>query len=371
MNIGLKFLLLFLGSLLLALVIGGVVTYDSVKKEVKKETDYSLAEEKRILAGSIAEGKPISALINRKVKISQGSIEEWPEDKRGTFRDTLMLHVPTDNMEIFRSHTSVIHIDSAAYQITLTDVFIEETDLLEGVIQTMTRLFVVISLLFLLVGFLFAHYLLKPFYNTLDSIQNFRVSDQIAIDLPRSSTKEFNTLNSFLTDMMKKAKSDFHTLKEFTQNASHEIQTPISIIKGKLELLQEGEHLREKDLKLIGDSQASLARLSSLTDSLALLTKLENKEFVSVDSHNFSNVTERLVQEFRELAELKGLKFQNDIQPNVNLRIEEPLSEILISNLLKNAIVHNVNDGQISLSLSDEMLVVKNTGKELAESPEQ
>ncbi len=368
MRIITKFTLLYLVLLFITLAVGGVVTYQSVKQEVKTETDYSLREETRIIAQSISEGKPIDALENIKVQIHILP-ENTQEDARGTISDTLMMHNNLKRMEVFRFQTSTHKIGDHVYAINVADVFIEENDMLEGVINTMLRLFIVLSLLFIVFGFIFSKIILNPFDKTLNIIDNFDIGSRSATEFPKSSTKEFVQLNMFLNKMMNRVSKDYNSLKEFSENASHEMQTPLAIAKGKLEILQESERLKEAELDLIITSQKELSKLSNLTHALGLLTKLDNEEFKSKEPINFSEVVQESLSIFTELASLREIEVNSNLDTDVVLKIEKSLADVLVSNLLKNSIQHNIANGKIGVTLSNSSLIVKNTGKNPKQDP--
>src|SRR6202000_3201098 len=93
----------------------------------------------------------------------------------------------------------------------------------------------------------------------------------------------------FLKKMTEKAQEDYQSLKEFTENASHELQTPTAIIRGKLDLLMESD-IRDEQAVLIAEMQNALERLSRIHSSLTLLTKLENKEYEAKEAGKLSGL---------------------------------------------------------------------------------
>lgn len=363
MRIITKFTLLYLILLFITLIAGGLLTYQIVKQEVKNETDYSLLEYTRIIVGSIEEGKPIHALENAKVQIEKLD-SNGIEDKTGVFSDTLMMHRLLNRMEVFRSHTSIHRINDDLYSINVNDVFIEENDMLEVVFNTMLRLFIVLSLLFIIFGFIFSRIILKPFQETLDLVDNFEIDQNQATKFPKSSTKEFSQLNLFLNKMMKRVSKDYNALKEFSENASHEMQTPLAIAKGKLEILQESKRLREAEHDLIITSQRELSKLSNLTQSLGLLTKLDNEEFRSNEIINFSKILNESLVVFKELAALKNVTIHSEVMDEVMMTMNPSLVDVLLGNLLKNAVHHNIDNGSVDVNLSHNLLIIKNQGPE-------
>lgn len=357
-----KTTLLILLLTLIVFGIGGIVTYRMVKKVVKQETDYSLYTNLRMLKESIAHGNPIEALQNRKVIIEEISESELiPEDK-GTLTDTLVMHQPVKGLEPYRKLVITKTIEDKFYRFELMDVFIETHDMYEGVLNIMSRLFIGLSLVLLFYSLLISKWLFQPFQLLLQRIGNFNLSSNNVIDFPETSTTEFKELNSFIEEMTTKASKDYHALKEFSENASHEMQTPIAIALGKLELLMGSSSLSEEDLKLVEEAQVSLSRLSKLGKALSLLTKIENKEFSTQEVTNLSETVNSSVATFQEVAALKQIELKSEVKDDINIHIDTDLADIMVSNLLKNAIQHNEQSGWISVNLDEHQLKVINTG---------
>ncbi|MEM1321296.1 MAG: HAMP domain-containing sensor histidine kinase [Bacteroidota bacterium] len=353
--------------LLLALMVfgvGGWMTYTQVKKEVKRETDYSLRSNMRMLINAIKEGSPIEALRNSKVEIRAIEAPTKPLEPRGYFSDTLALHPSPkiDALEPFRKLTAVRQINGQHYWISIIDVFIESDDMVQGVWRIMTRLFLLLSLVLLLFSFLISRQLLLPFRQILSAISRFDLRKQETLALPTTNTREFRELNQFVQSMTEKARNDYQLLKEFSENASHEIQTPIAVAQGKLELLQSQPNLQPEQLQLLQEAQSSLNKLSRLGQSLTLLTKIENQEFVEEKAIDFSALLQSNLSIFKELITLKGLRLKEHIDPQVRLPINRNMADLLITNLLKNAIQHNIENGWIRVKFEAQQLEISNSG---------
>jgi signal transduction histidine kinase len=162
--------------------------------------------------------------------------------------------------------------------------------------------------------------------------------------------------------MTQKARQDYVTLKEFSENASHEMQTPIAIAKGKLELLLESKDLEPEQLGLIQSAQEALSKLSKMGKSLSLLTKIENQEFSNQKPIDFSRAVASSIDFFSEISSFKGIQIETEIEPNVQVKIDESLADILIGNLMKNAIHHNFENGKIKVELDSDKLRITNSG---------
>jgi signal transduction histidine kinase len=185
------------------------------------------------------------------------------------------------------------------------------------------------------------------------------------LQLPEANAAELKTLNAFLNTMTDKALEDYRSLKEFTENASHELQTPLAILRNKLELLTES-YLQGKEpvtiTALITDMQNAIDKLSRINSSLTLLARLENNEYGEKQSISLSELTTEALQSFSELLDMKSIAVETRITPGVRVQLHPALADILLGNLFSNAIRHNIADGKLTIVLCNGKLTIKNTG---------
>ncbi len=246
----------------------------------------------------------------------------------------------------------------------------EET---EDLVQLILRITLIIVVILLVTLFIINRFVLsklwKPFNHTLQQIKQFNVSGKNEIHFESTGISEFTELNTAVRLMTKKAVQDYNEIKSFTENASHEIQTPLAIIKSKLELLSQSESLKEEHINIIQSISETANRLSKLNQSLLLLTKIDNKQFEETEDVNMSERMMRLLANYEELLEAKHIKLSTNIEPGIKLIINETLADILITNLLINAIKHNIDKGCIQIKLDRKCLLVSNTGNTLRSDP--
>jgi signal transduction histidine kinase len=183
------------------------------------------------------------------------------------------------------------------------------------------------------------------------------------VNLPKSSISEFRNLNQVIQRLVTKVENDFVNLKQFTENASHEIQTPLAIIKNKSELLLQQEELDKETVKEIVSINEAATRLSKLNQALLQLMKIDNRQYQESEKIDLSGLLEIKLQRLNELIEMKNIKLKTSIDKNVFIYMNVSLAEILLSNLLNNSIKHNIFGGEIIISLMSKELSIKNTGK--------
>ena len=162
--------------------------------------------------------------------------------------------------------------------------------------------------------------------------------------------------------MAEKAKTDYTSLKTFTENASHELMTPIAVINSKLDTLIQTDNFDTKQSKLLNDLYSAVSRLNRLNQSLLLLVKLENNLLQEQQQLNLRLLLSELLVQFEEIFFAKKLTVSCNLNDK-EITGSKYLAEILLSNLLSNAIRHNKPGGTIAVTLTGERLTIKNTGE--------
>lgn len=366
MRLLLKVTLFYLLITLVVFGVGGIMTYDIFQKQVQFETDRYLVSRLWSLQNSIENGESPYAFISTNLSIKE--IDDSNEETKFSFGDTLANHPNPriDRLETHRKLKVVRKINSKTFKIEIFDVIVESDDIFSGVFKSQTRLFITLGAVLMIFSFLVSTWLFRPFNVTLQGIKNFRINDSAKLDLGETNTKEFRELNSILKRMAKKSQIDYNNLKEFSENASHEMQTPLAVAKGKIELLMQSKNLDEEQLLLINSSYEAIDHLSKMGRSLGLLTKIENNEFSDLQEINLSEKINSSIFDFQELLRLKEITISHTIEENVIVHSDPILIQILLSNLFQNAIRHNIVNGHIYVEVSTNKLLISNAGEPLS-----
>lgn len=229
-------------------------------------------------------------------------------------------------------------------------------------------------LLILLASFVINRMVLKrlwrPFYNALHRIRYFQIGSKEHISFPVTRIEEFVFMNSTLEKMTREAHADYTVLKEFTENASHEIQTPLAVIRSKLDLLIQSDPLNERQSQIIDSTYNAVTKLTRLNQSLLLLAKIDNQQFGEAVDVDMKVRLQEKTKEFQELWSSAGITVQVALEP-VKVKMNAQLADILLNNLLSNATKHNIGGGYLYIRLTDEQLSVSNTGQKEALPPQK
>ncbi|NOQ27876.1 MAG: hypothetical protein GQ564_21145 [Bacteroidales bacterium] len=202
----------------------------------------------------------------------------------------------------------------------------------------------------------------KIFYNTIKSLSKYDVNKHEQFTLQESDITEFEDLNNVIQTMTNRINADYLNLKEYTENASHEIQNPLAIINSKMELLLQSSDLSENHYKAVVDAYEASNRLSRLNKTLILLAKIENRQFPQSEPVNLKLIIDNQLDLLEDILESKKIQTKNTIQTNYSVTMNPYLAEILFANLIKNAIRHNVEKGQIIIQQTANTIKIYNSG---------
>ncbi len=256
-----------------------------------------------------------------------------------------------------------VKVSGEYFLITVNKSKAETEDLLQLIILVTIGMIALILLLNFLINRNVIHRLWQPFYLSINRVKEYHLNNRQSLHLPKENTDEFNLLNESLNAMTQSIHQDYQALKAFTENASHEMQTPLAVIRSKTEMLLQQQNVSEEAMKQIMGIEEGIQKLSRLHQSLLLLTKIENTHFTFDEKVALGTLLLQKIEEKKELFESKHLTVIQDIQ-FITLPFHQQLAEILINNLLSNTIRYTPENGVVNIELDKEKLIVRNTATE-------
>ena len=176
--------------------------------------------------------------------------------------------------------------------------------------------------------------------------------------------REFRVLGDVAYNMAKRSRKAYEEQKQFIENASHELQTPLAIARGKLELMAESETLTEEQMKELDAVYSTLGRAVKLNKALLLLSRIENGQYTEVEDVSVDGILDELLPDLMDIYESKQIDLHRSRgeKPFV-LHANASLVHILVTNLVKNALLHNREGGRLVVETTPDSLVVRNSGE--------
>jgi signal transduction histidine kinase len=342
--------------------LGGITFYKIIYSVITNSVDKELIRQKSAIIEEIIKIEE----VEHTVPITIGKIQikhmEPGFHVQDVLKDTVLFEKNENIYTPYRHLCFSATINGNSYKISVFRSMVETESLIEQIVKTMMlMMFAFILALFFLNRFFFKRIWVE-FFSTLDRVKNYNIHDEPVLNLEYSEVEEFQLLNEVFEKLTERIHRDYRNLKEFTENVSHEIQTPLSIMHSKIELLLQHPGYTDEQIDQISKLNEAVNRLSNLNKVFILLTRIENNQFPELSKVHLKERIEYHLENFKEIAEARNIKISRNLDVDFTTNINSGLADILIINLLKNAIRHNFDNGVLIVNLFGNSFQVINTG---------
>jgi signal transduction histidine kinase len=299
---------------------------------------------------------------------SNYEIREISAERAASFRDVYMdstlYMINEKDYEPVRILKSAFGLPNGQYyELHVFSSMIEEDDLIEDLFYSLLWLYIILVASILLINNVLLKKIWQPFYQILERLKRFSLDSSESMAPPKTRVQEFKLLSDSVTALLDRTTAAFNSQKQFIENASHELQTPLAISINKLELFVEKSTTDEHQAHEISTVIQSLERLKRLNKTLLLLSRIENRQFSDRSKVNINQCVKAVSTELSDLASFKSVNVSIHDEASVTFEMNLELATIMISNLLKNAIIHNVEGGTAKVRINDSGFIVENSGK--------
>lgn len=350
-----------LGISAMLMLVSTVALYFYVRNLLQTEVQEELySTEARIESALLANKNPF--VLPPVIEIDTVS-----EMGREILKDTLIYDPSQDEIELFRELCTYKQINGRYYKITLRTLVVESEDILIAIVLSYI---IIIGLVFSFLLYFSRsnnQNIWQPFFHNLERMKNFSLNSRTPIALASSNILEFSELNQEIRTLTDKVRSDYENLKQFTEDVSHEMQTPLAIIQAKIENIINTHDITNEQYEQLTSIQKDIKRLTQLNQRLTLITKIENKQFAHLETVVITELVKGIIQNFRELT---TTPISYEPSEEILVEMDPYLAEIMCSNLISNAIKYGVKDGGIQILSGERSLSIANKGKEAIRKPE-
>jgi signal transduction histidine kinase len=357
-------------SLLIYLAVG-IAFYWIIKLMIYDEVENRLIVEKRDFETYVRTNDKWtnnSYFVENKIEVTPVF---GPFRNEVTFTDTLINNRYEDSNDPFRQLNFYTLIAGSPYKVVIRKSMIESYKLIEAISATMITFLGLLMISMYLFHRRMSGKLWQPFYDSLSRIKHFDWTRSEKLAMVESEITEFNELGDVLEKMASKMQHDYKSLREFTENASHEIQTPLALINARVEQFIQTTDLGKEHTYWIEEIYHAARRMSRLNQGLLLLAKIENQQFTEQVRLDLTALVKEKLKDFEDIIAHKEITVHTREEGNFYWLMSPTLADILLSNLLSNAIRHNHVGGSIHIESGADVLSISNTGAPLSIDPER
>lgn len=354
-------------ALIVVLTVWAGFFYMAVVEEVNDEVDDTLEDysEGLIIRALSGEDMPTASNgSNNQYYLYEVSESYAASHPQITYRDEMVFITEKSETEPARVLITIFRTEDERYmELVVYTPTIEKLDLLRAILGWIIFLYVLLLLIILSINICVFRKNMKPLYvllKWLDSSQLGKKNEPL-----ENTTKitEFRKLNAATMAFAERGEKLFEQQKTFIGNASHEMQTPLAICRNRLEMLMEDETLTEHQLNELIKTHQTLENLTRMNRSLLLLCKIENGQFADTRSVCLNDILTHYLDDYKEVYAYRNITVTVTTDSSFCVEMNDSLVSVLVTNLLKNSFVHNIDGGFIYIKITANTFEISNTGE--------
>ena len=329
------------------LTVWAVFFYFAIMDEVNDEVDDSLENYSEIIIIRALAGEelPSKNTASNNQYFLREVTKEYAESRDDILYKDSMVYIPEkDETEPARILTTIFKDDGEKFfELTVAAPSIEKDDLKDAMAGWMIFLYITLLLTIIVINVWVFYRNMHPLYVLLHWLDKYRIGKGNEPLQNKTRVSEFRKLNEAAVRYAERSERMFEQQKQFIGNASHEMQTPLAICRNRLEMLMEDENLSESQLEELMKTHRTLEHITKLNKSLNKLLK-------------------QYLEDYKEVYQYREIITTVEEEGVFYLTINETLAVVLLTNLLKNAFVHNMDGGHIRIVITSYRVMFCNTG---------
>lgn len=354
-------------ALIVVLTVWAGFFYMAVVEEVNDEVDDTLEDysEGLIIRALLGEDMPTASNgSNNQYYLYEVSESYAASHPQITYRDEMVFITEKSETEPARVLITIFRTEDERYmELVVYTPTIEKLDLLRAILGWIIFLYVLLLLIILSINIWVFRKNMKPLYVLLKWLDNSQLGKKNEPLENTTKITEFRKLNAATMAFAERGEKLFEQQKTFIGNASHEMQTPLAICRNRLEMLMEDETLTEHQLNELIKTHQTLENLTRMNRSLLLLCKIENGQFADTHSVCLNDILAHYLDDYKEVYAYRNITVTVTADSSFCVEMNDSLVSVLVTNLLKNSFVHNIDGGVIYIKITADTFEISNTGE--------
>lgn len=354
-------------ALIVVLTVWAGFFYMAVVEEVNDEVDDTLEDysEGLIIRALSGEDMPTASNgSNNQYYLYEVSESYAASHPQITYRDEMVFITEKSETEPARVLITIFRTEDERYmELVVYTPTIEKLDLLRAILGWIIFLYVLLLLIILSINIWVFRKNMKPLYVLLKWLDSSQLGKKNGPLENTTKITEFRKLNAATMAFAERGEKLFEQQKTFIGNASHEMQTPLAICRNRLEMLMEDETLTEHQLNELIKTHQTLENLTRMNRSLLLLCKIENGQFADTRSVCLNDILAHYLDDYKEVYAYRNITVTVTTDSSFCVEMNDSLVSVLVTNLLKNSFVHNIDGGFIYIKITANTFEISNTGE--------
>lgn len=293
-----------------------------------------------------------------------------PIETQGAIFNNVNLDIPQNYYNIPNSNTSVYRSEITLagkhyyFDVARSDLLAQlANEAVEpSIVDVATTVIIMTFIIFLSVSVIAIKLIIKPSSRLTQQIKHIKPDDlHKRIDV-ENVPSELSPIANAMNDALDRVEDSFEQQKRFIADAAHELRTPLTILLNRLELKIPSSEIKSE---LVNDIQF----VSRIVEQLLDLSRAQNMNVTQVSPINLSHVVKNVCSHLAPMA----IDRNHDLElitenENSTIKVDEGELTVIVKNLLENAIKHTPTGGKIKVTVSNQSVMVEDSGKGIPEA---
>jgi len=352
----------YLVFILITFFVSGRYLIHKSNQYIDNETEHIFKHRERYITKYLQEKDTVKNFRTTQISV----LKNWADTiKYPSYTDTLIYIEDFEENLLHRQKKFTIKAHGKIFLVKMNVVINDFVKLQKDIAHRILPSFVILALAIIAFIAAMSGYLFKPFHRILSQMNRYKVGNGLSVQEIKSSTVELKKLQYLFKRMVNRIEDDYQNLKEYTENMAHEIQTPLTIIRNKAERLIADEAVMSGHKESVKAIYNEVNHLSRLGTTLNLLTKIENGEYANSVNLQTKEIILSHIDSINELLDLKSLQIETSLDETHTVLIDPFLFDIILKNLLRNAVRYASHTGPIKVETKNNNLAISNYGETL------
>ncbi len=248
------------------------------------------------------------------------------------------------------------------YELKVATPTFEKDELLETILWWVVWLYLLLLITVVGTTMWIFYNSMRPLYALLHWLDGY-VPGHKTVPVPNNtSITEFRRLNTAAQQAVDRSEELLEQQKQFIGNASHELQTPLAVLGGRMEYMLDHAGLDEQTMGEVIQMQRTLGHIVRLNKTLLLLAKIDNGQFPENTDVDISAMIREQKELYDDIYEERDIRCDMHLTGSFLVRMNESLASVLVSNLIRNAYAHSEAGARIDIRIEGRTLTVSNDG---------
>ena len=299
---------------------------------------------------------------NNTYYIRQTTLEELVIDKKVEYEFKNIYIASRNEEEPARvMHTIFEYNDGTWWKLTVMTPIYERNEVISTIlVATFILLIVMLLVIVVVFAWVFVRHT-RPLYKVLYYLDSYTIGKPQSLD-NKTDVTEFQQLNKSVTACIQRIEEAYEHERRFIGDAAHELQTPLAVCQNRIELMMNDTTLTEAQLVELAKMEQTISELIRLNKTLLFLSKIENNQYIELTDVDLNAKMHYQMKMLAIMYETRNITVRLYEKGQWTLRANDELIASLVSNLLRNAYLHNEPHGTIDIYIKEGALSIANTG---------